>query len=352
MGTNGNGTNGHNGNGAIKPLIDSFMRQITYLRVSITDRCNFRCTYCMPEHGIDWMERDHLLRFDEIIRLLSVAATRGLQKIRITGGEPLVRQGVTDLVSGIHQIPGITDIALTTNGYFFKDCAEGLFKAGLKRVNISLDSLNKEKFARISRRDVWDRVWEAIETAEKVGFSPVKVNVVLMKGVNDDEAVDFARLTLTRPFHIRFIEYMPASGDWEDWTNKYMPVAVIKEQMRKEIGELVPVSSLRDKTGEISAGPSDNFRFDGAPGVVGFITAISNEFCASCNRIRLSADGRIRPCLFSEIGVDFREALRRGAADDELNALFDQVLEIKPKDHELNERPDEKQLKAMVHIGG
>ncbi len=332
----------------IKPqiMMDNFERTITYMRISITDRCNLRCTYCMPAWGFEWMNREDLLTYDEINRLVRVAARRGLYKVRVTGGEPLVRDGVVDCVAGLAAIEGIKEIALTTNAVLLKKYAEPLKKAGLQRVNISLDSLDPKKFEEVTRGHVFWKVWEGLEEAERVGFNPVKINVVLQKDVNDMEAVDFAKMTLDKPYHIRFIEYMPVS-DYEDWKSKYVPIATIKERITKELGELQPI--VRSE----SAGPAKNFRLEGAKGVVGFITAISdNHFCEKCNRVRLTADGRIRPCLFSAIEVDFREALRDGSSDEGLADLFDQVLGIKPQAHELEKFSEEKMLKAMVNIGG
>jgi GTP 3',8-cyclase len=327
-------------------MVDNFDRKISYMRISITDRCNLRCTYCMPAWGYEWMDKDKVLSYDEILRLVSVAAKRGLYKVRVTGGEPLVRDGVIDFVSGLTHTPGIKEIAMTTNAVLLKKYAEPLKQAGLQRMNISLDSLDPKKFEEVTRGHVFWKVWEGIEEAESVGFDPIKINVVLQRGVNDDECIDFAKMTFDKPYHIRFIEYMPA-GDYEDWKSKYMPFSEIKERITKELGELQPIVRMD------SDGPAKNFKFEDGQGVLGFITAISdNHFCDKCNRVRLTADGRIRPCLFSEIAVDFREALRRGCDDDEINDLYDQVLGIKPQAHELAKLSEEKMLKAMVDIGG
>ncbi len=327
-------------------LKDNFNRKISYMRISITDRCNLRCTYCMPAWGFEWMDRNSLLTYDEILRLVRVAAKRGLYKVRITGGEPLVRDGVVDFVAGVSAIEGITEIALTTNAVLLKKYAQGLKNAGLQRVNISLDSLDPKKFEEVTRGHVFWKVWEGIEEAERVGLAPLKINVVLQNGVNDMEAVDFAKMTIEKPYDIRFIEYMPVN-DYEDWKSKYIPVAEIKERISKELGELIPVVETE------SAGPAKNYRLEGAKGGVGFITAISdNHFCEKCNRVRLTADGKIRPCLFSAIEVDFLEALRANCHDEELDSLFDQVLGIKPQAHDLDKFSEEKMLKAMVNIGG
>lgn len=336
--------------GAPRNLVDTFQRRVSYLRVSITDRCNLRCTYCMPEEGIDWMEWENILRYEEILRILHLMSRRGLKKVRVTGGEPLARKGVVEFVGQIAQIPGLNEIALTTNATKLDELAQPLYDTGLRHVNISLDTLDRDRMRAMTRRDCYDKVMAGLHAAEAVGFNPIKLNMVLQKGVNDDEVVAFARLTLEKPYHVRFIEYMPASGDWEDWRAKYMPASVIQERIRAALGEFHPVSSRNEGT----AGPADNFQFPGAPGVLGFITAISSghDFCGKCNRMRLAADGWLRPCLFSDVGVDLLEPLRRGADDAELDALFDEALEVKPKDHELEERPEEKMLRSMVSIGG
>jgi len=327
-------------------MVDGFNRRITYIRVSITDRCNLRCTYCMPAEFSEWKEQDTILTYDEILRILSVAARRGLKKVRITGGEPLVRSGVVEFVERVAAISGIEDIAMTTNGVNLKNMAGKLFKAGLRHLNISLDSLESERFAKMTRGNVFARVWEGIEEAERVGFDPIKLNIVLQKGVNDDEVIDFVKLTINKTHHVRFIEYMPCSS-FSDWTGKYLPVNEIIEKINSELGKLKPILKAQ------ADGPSKNYRLEGAKGVVGFITAISdNHFCEQCNRIRLTADGKVRPCLFNDLEIDFRDPLRRGCSDDEVSALLDQVLGIKPKAHELDRYSQEKMLKSMVEIGG
>lgn len=331
------------------PMVDPFHRLVTYLRISITDRCNLRCSYCMPEEGINWFEREDILSYEEILRIVSVASRRGLTKVRITGGEPLARKGVAGLIARLTKIDGLTDIALSTNATLLAEQAHGLHAAGLRRVNVSLDSLRKDRNAAITRRDCHDKVWAGLEAAERVGITPIKLNCVLMRGVNDDEVLDFARLTLAKSYHVRFIEYMPVN-DWEDWRQKYVPMAETRDRITRAFGPLTAVNGR----GEHGAGPAENFRLPGAAGVVGFITAVSSgsEFCVTCNRMRLTADGWLRPCLFSDVGVDFREPLRHGATDADLDALFDEALAVKPKDHELAERPEEKMLRNMVNIGG
>ncbi len=331
--------------GESRPLIDRYRRAISYLRISITDRCNLRCTYCMPEEEMDWVPKSEILTYEEMIRIVSIAAGRGLRKVRITGGEPLVRRGVVDFVRALTQIRGLTEVAMTTNGVFLPESASDLYRAGLRRINISLDSLNPETFAKIVQRDIFDRVWSGIEAAERAGFNPIKINVVLQRGVNDHEVLDFVRLTQRKPYHVRFIEFMPCAN-WEVWTRTYKPFTPVREEIEAHFGPLIPLSS------EETAGPAENFRVSGGHGVVGFIHAISHDFCGSCNRIRLTAEGKVRPCLYSEIAVDFKKALREGCGDEVIHALLDQVLYLKPEYHELDILPREKRLITMVNIGG
>lgn len=328
-------------------LVDPYQRSITYMRVSVTDRCNLRCVYCMPEEGLNWTPSDEILSYDEMLRIIRVAAKRGLKKVRVTGGEPLVRKGVVGFIDQLSKIPGIEELALTTNGVFLKQMAADLYKAGLRKINISLDSLNPKTFAEVVRRDIFDMVWEGIEAAERVGFTPLKINVVLQQGVNDHEVVDFVNLTRRKPYHVRFIEYMPCAN-WDTWVKTYKPFQAVVDEVEAKFGQLIPLNGAN----EGNSGPAENFKLPGAPGVVGFIHAVSHDFCDTCNRVRLTADGQIRPCLFSEIAVDFRDALRNGCGDDEIEGLLDQVLFVKPEYHELDMIAQQKQLTTMVNIGG
>ena len=331
----------------MNPLVDGYKRTVTYMRVSITDRCNLRCVYCMPEEGLEWTPTEEILTYDELTRIITVAARRGLRKVRITGGEPLVRKGVVGFVEQLSRVSGMKELALTTNGVFLKELASDLYKAGLRRLNISLDSLNPKTFAQVVRRDIFHKVWEGIEETERVGFEPIKINCVLQQGVNDHEVMDFVRLTLRKPYHIRFIEYMPCAN-WDTWVKTYKPFSAVVDEVETQFGKLVPVGG----SNENDNGPAENFKIPGAPGVVGFIHAVSHDFCDTCNRVRLTADGKIRPCLFSEIAVDFRDALRNGCSDEEIEGLLDQVLYVKPEYHELDMLPEEKKLTTMVNLGG
>ncbi len=325
--------------------VDAYTRPITYLRVSITDRCNLRCVYCMPEEGVQFIPAESLLTDDEIIRVVKIAATGGIKKVRLSGGEPLVRKGLAPLIQRLFHVPGLEEVTLTTNGVFLSEQAHALYAAGLRRINISLDTLRPERFARIVRRNLFDRVWEGIGRAASVGFDPIKINVVLQQGINDDEVLDFARLTLDHPYHVRFIEQMPCA-QWETWQATYHPYTAARDQMEAEWGTLLPVER------ESHAGPAEMFRLPHALGQVGFIHAMSHDFCDQCNRMRLTAHGQIRPCLFSEMAVDLLPTLRSGGSDAALSALWYQALRIKPEYHELDSIPQEKLLLTMVNIGG
>lgn len=327
-------------------LVDSFRRTVKYMRVSLTDRCNLRCNYCMPAWGMHWMEKDTLLSYDEMIRVIELAAKRGVYKIRVTGGEPLVRKGAVDFIRRVGQVEGITEVAMTTNAILLKQYAQELYDAGLRHLNISLDSLNADKFAAITRGNQLERVWEGINEAIRIGFPSVKINCVAQKGTNDDEIADFVNLTRDMRIDMRFIEFMPVS-DWENWRKRYIGIEEIQQRITEGVGELIPVYD-----GDVAAGPAENFRIPGYVGRVGFIHAISNHFCDTCNRVRLTADGKIRPCLFGKIEVDFREAIREGATDAELNDLFDEVLQIKPDAHNITMESPEKMLTSMTSIGG
>lgn len=329
-------------------LIDAFNRKITYMRISVTDRCNLRCVYCVPSCGtISTLPSNELMSFEEMHRLIKVAAKMGLSKIRITGGEPLVRRGVVEFIAAVNKIDGIKDIAMTTNGVLLKNYAQSLKKAGLKRLNISLDTFDPKKFLAITKGDCFDRVWEGILEAERVGFDPIKINVVPSRGVNDNELVDFAKLTLTKPFQVRFIEFMPVD-DWDGWKKAFISKADMMAKIESALGKLEPVVEGKDMSG-----PAKNYRLHGAKGMVGFISAISEHFCDTCNRIRLGADGRIKHCLFSESYIDFREPMRNGCDDSEIERLLVSVMDTKPEAHNIDMNAgSQKYLHSMTSIGG
>jgi len=326
-------------------LLDTFNRKINYIRISITDRCNLRCRYCMPAQGIDLIPHDHILRFEEIIRLVRVFAESGISKVRLTGGEPLVRKGLVDLIRSLSHIAGIHDLSLTTNGVLLEPFAEPLFSAGLKRVNISLDSLRPERFRYITRRDCFDQVWTGIEKSLRIGFHPVKINVVAMRGFNDDEILPLARLTLDHPLHVRFIEYMPA-GNGQPWRlDDVLTISQIKDVI-EALGPL-SVDDTQDRSG-----PAAVYRLEGAKGRIGFISPVSCHFCESCNRLRLTSDGKLRPCLFSDEEIDLRQPLRNGCDDARLRDLLELALQKKPRGHMVNTHLFKKCQRNMSSIGG
>lgn len=308
-------------------LKDSYQRTIDYLRISITDRCNLRCVYCMPSEDLIPIEHKETLRYEEIVRVIRIAVGIGVRKVRITGGEPLVRKDVDYLIATIRNIDGIKDLSLTTNGILLSKYADKLVEAGLERINISLDSLRPDRYEQITRGGDLNLVLRGIEAAEKAGLKPIKINMVPIRGLNSDEIEEFAKITLKFPYQIRFIEFMPfgTEGLWS--SEKFISSDEIKSIV-EGIGPLTPVKLKR-------AGPARYFHFEGAPGVIGFISPISNHFCGECNRLRLTADGKLRPCLFSETEIDLKPALRGGAPDDEIKRLFELSIEVKPESHHI-----------------
>lgn len=327
-------------------LKDRWGRPVTYLRVSITDRCNFRCVYCMPAEGIVRQEHSAILTFEEITEIVRVAAEEGVREVRLTGGEPLVRQDLPVLVRMIAAIPGIEDLSLTTNGFLLDRMAQPLADAGLKRINVSLDTLNPERFRRITRGGDISRVLRGLEAAQAVGLHPIKINVVAMRGVNDDELEDMARLTLERDWNVRFIELMPISNQtpWGDGfphpDTMYFP---IQEMLRR----LAPLG-LEALEHKVGSGPSRAYKLRGAKGAIGFISPLGESFCEDCNRLRLTADGHLRPCLMSNVEVPVLPALRSGQP---VLPLLQQAIDLKPQGHELahHEAPSGR---CMMQIGG
>ena len=308
-------------------LTDRYRRTIDYMRVSVTDRCNLRCLYCMPSEGLLPIEHKEILRYEEIVRVLKVAAGVGVKRIRITGGEPLARKNIPYLVRSIRNIDGINDLSLTTNGTLLERYAVELADAGLDRVNISLDSLKSDRYRKITRGGDIDTVFRGVEAARKAGLVPVKINMVPIRGLNDDEITDFAKMTFGSPYQIRFIEFMPI-GRQDLWKpERFVPVEEIRTIVEKA-GRLEPVNLRK-------SGPARYFRFDGAAGVIGFISPLSNHFCGECNRLRLTADGKLRPCLFSETEIDLKPALRSDAPDSEIERLIRLSIEVKPEGHNI-----------------
>jgi len=328
------------------PLRDSYGRVADDLRISITDRCNFRCIYCMPAEGLKWLKRDDILRFEEITRLARIFVERyGVRTIRITGGEPLVRVNVESLVGMINGIDPTLDITMTTNGVLLREKAQALSQAGLKRINISLDTLNMERFHEIARSDQFKRTMDGIQAARDAGLWPIKLNMVVMKGRNDDEVVDFAKLARDEGYEVRFIEFMPLDGD-NIWTNEQVvPSLRIQEQI-EDLFPLVPVHDTRP-------GPATRFKFaDGAQGGVGFISSVSQAFCTTCNRVRLTAEGGLRTCLFSLHETPLRDLMRSGVSDDHLGRVIETAIWRKEEGHLINQPGFIKPAKNMSQIGG
>ncbi|MHC1725434.1 MAG: GTP 3',8-cyclase MoaA [Syntrophobacteraceae bacterium] len=326
------------------PPTDSFERKIDYLRLSITDRCNLRCTYCMPERGIPKLDHSDVLSYEEIVRLAQIVIGMGISKIRITGGEPLVRKDVLTLCSSISRIPEIRSLSITTNGVLLAGFAEGLIGAGIKRINVSLDTLKPERFAQITRSDSFKQVWEGIMAAQSAGMTPIKLNAVVMQGMNDNEIEELASLTFKYPFHVRFIEFMPFKA--ADYDAKFLPASEILKRLRR-VGPLL----LADNSE--SNGPALHYRFEGALGKIGIISPVSNHFCPTCNRLRVTADGRLRTCLFSSEETDLRRPLRQGLPDEEIIRIIRTAINQKPEKHELSNPVFRKCIsRPMFAIGG
>lgn len=312
----------------MKPLIDTHGRHIRYVRISVTDRCNLRCSYCMPPLGVEWIPHDRIMRYEEYLRIVRICSTRGVEKVRITGGEPLVRKGIKDLIQSIGQIEGIRDLSLTTNGVLLSSMAHDLKAAGLNRLNISLDTLDKDKFIHITRVDAFDRVIAGIQSAVDVGFSPVKINVVAIRGFNDDEVPAFAGLTKRYDVEVRFIELMPMGCATRYGDCEIIASPEIRNIIEERYGPLEDV--------KYDHGPARVYRIKGALGRVGLIGAMSEQaFCSRCNRIRITANGHLRPCLFSEKEIDLLTPMRNGISDQELEILIEQGVRSKKLNHGL-----------------
>lgn len=311
-------------------LRDRFFRPIDYLRISITDRCNLRCLYCMPSEGICPATHKDILRYEEITRIAGIAVRLGVRKIRLTGGEPLTRRNISYLIASIKNIQGIQDLSMTTNGVFLERSARKIAEAGLDRVNVSLDSLKSECYREITRGGDLGSVMKGLEAAGQAGLKPIKINMVPIRGINDNEIASFARMTIDTDYQVRFIECMP-SANIDFWSpDKYMTTDEVKKII-EPMGTLIPVRIRKN-------GPSKYFRFKGAKGVIGFISALTHHFCNDCNRLRLTADGKLRPCLFSETEIDLKSAVRRGASDDEIERLLRLAIALKPEGHKIGSR--------------
>ena len=315
---------------------DALGRTIDYLRISVTERCNFRCVYCMPEEGIPLKPHDAMLSYDDIERLVRIATRFGIRRLRLTGGEPLARRGIEDLIATLTAIPGIEAVALTTNGALLPAKAEALKAAGLSRVNISLDTLDPVKFAQVTRRGRLEDTLAGIDAALAMGFDPVKVNCVAVKSL-DQDFTQFAKLTIDRPLHIRFIEFMPI-GDTgcggTIWTSDdIIPSIQLMERINAGLqAEGLPALVPARTNAPVTWGPAQSFHIPGATGTVGFITPMTNHFCGACNRVRVTADGKLRPCLFSDKEYDALDILRNGT-DDDVAHILQTAIQMKPADH-------------------
>ncbi len=325
-------------------LTDKYNRNLNYLRISITDRCNLRCLYCMPRELIPKLPYREILSYEEILRIVRVGIGLGISKIRVTGGEPLVRKGVYHFLQQLTKLKGLQDISLTTNGVLLRDNIDKIRSASIKRINISLDTLNKNKFKHITGYDFFDQIWEGIHLAREVGFYPIKINVVPLKGINDDELVDIARLSIKYPFHIRFIEYMPMGSNQIN-SDRHLLAPEIKKRF-DQLGKLIPVDR------NLNDGPAERFKFESAHGEIGFIRPISQHFCNTCNRLRLTASGQLRPCLMSNDQEDMKSLIRQGCSDSELAKGFLQAVRHKPSEHKLADNDPAGVSAQMCAIGG
>jgi cyclic pyranopterin phosphate synthase len=327
-----------------KKLFDRHNRQLNYLRVSITDRCNLNCVYCAPEIQKQKLSHHEILRYEEILRLVRICVDLGISKVRVTGGEPLVRKDADTFLTELGKIRGIEDLALTTNGLFLQDHLPEIKAAGIRRLNISLDALDPLVYRRITGHDAFHKVWSGIQQALEMGFSPIKLNAVAMRGFNESEIQPLAELSFSYPFHIRFIEYMPVG---EKTLDKHPPLLTPEiEERVSALGTLLPV----DK--EAHDGPARRFRFQGALGEIGFITPLSHHFCGSCNRLRLTASGRLRVCLLSDRHADLKPHVRSGCSDQELAGIILGAARRKPLNHNLNRDPSAAVHGQMSAIGG
>lgn len=331
--------------GAFAPLADQFRRPITYLRISVTDRCNLRCVYCMPEEGLPWIPKPDILTYEEIEQIVRAAASVGVRSIRLTGGEPLVRRDLPRLVALLSAIPGIEDIALSTNGILLEQQLPALVAAGLTRVNLSLDTLREDRFFAIARRRGLDRVLGGIQAAIDAGLKPLKINCVVMRGQNDDEVLELAELTRERAIYVRFIELMPVEDNLDLQREAYVSADEILARIR-ENDELLPVD------GPGGNGPARYFAFPGAQGAVGVISPLSHDYCERCNRVRLTADGRLRLCLFGDHHIDLRTPVRSGASMEDIIDIFRGSMLIKPERHHLRLGEQSSRMRAFSEIGG
>ena len=325
------------------PLIDRYQRRLDYLRLSVTDRCNLSCLYCMPPEGIRYIPHQGILRYEEIERLAGLAVSLGITKIRITGGEPLVRRDLPYLCEKLARLPHFDSLSLTTNGVLLPQFGRDLYNAGVKRINISLDTLSPEKYAAITGKYCFFQVWEGIHQAYVIGFHPIKLNIVVMRGVNDDEIKEMASLTYSYPLHVRFIELMQSLPGVQE--RHFLSGGEILKRL-EQTGTLLSAHSTN------SNGPAHYYRFPGAVGKIGLISPVSQHGCQTCNRLRMTADGKLRNCLFSQDDVDLRSLVRGGASDGEIIAAIRRAVWNKPREHSLNRDLGRCLSRPMSAIGG
>ena len=326
-------------------LIDGMGRTIVNLRISVTDRCNFRCTYCMPADNVEFMDRSNLLSFEEIQRIAQIVSQMGINRLRLTGGEPLMRKNLPVLIKMLNEVDGIDDIAMTTNAYFLKDQAQSLKDAGLKRLNVSLDALDPEKFRDVNRRDCLQSVLDGLDTARKVGFKSIKINAVAVRNFSETEIMSLIEMGRSDGFEIRFIEFMPLDSD-KVWERDKVLFGHEIVNMIKDHYELVPIDN------SLEIGPASEYNFADGKGKIGIITAVSNPFCDHCNRIRMTADGKLRTCLFSTEETNLKELIRSGATDKTIIETLKQAVLVKEPGHKINLDDFERPTRAMHAIGG
>tara|TARA_B100000676_G_scaffold299327_1_gene343525 strand:+ start:1289 stop:2350 length:1062 start_codon:yes stop_codon:yes gene_type:complete len=326
-------------------LIDGMGRTIVNLRISVTDRCNFRCTYCMPADNVEFMDRSNLLSFEEIQRIAQIVSQMGINRLRLTGGEPLMRKHLPALIKMLNEVDGIDDIAMTTNAYFLKDQAQSLKDAGLKRLNVSLDALDPEKFRDVNRRDCLQSVLDGLDTARKIGFESIKINAVAVRNFSESEIMSLIDMGRSDGFEIRFIEFMPLDSD-KVWERDKVLFGHEIIDMIKQNYELIPIDN------SLEIGPASEYNFADGKGKIGIITAVSNPFCDHCNRIRMTADGKLRTCLFSTNETNLKELVRSGATDKTIIETIKQAVLFKEPGHKINLNDFERPARAMHAIGG
>lgn len=325
-------------------LIDDCGRKIDYLRISITDRCNLRCKYCMPPQGIEAKKKDRLLNYEQIVKIVSAGVETGIRKVRITGGEPLVRSEIINLIQMLSKISDLEEISMTTNGVLLAEYAKSLKEAGLDRVNISLDTLDRVKYREITNKDNFDKVIRGLKEVLKLGFDPVKINTVVMKGVNDNELMDFVDLSYNQPLHVRFIEFMPLGASKEQYQARYISLQDLKEKIRSKV-DLTPVTLEGN-------GPANYFSIPKGKGTLGFINPISHKFCSDCNRLRLTADGKLIPCLDANVEVDLNDHEDKEFKSDNIKLKFNKAVRLKPSNHNFNNITQSISDRKMSQLGG